>query len=48
MILDENTAKRKDERKNNKNNKSGNNNRNKNTKPKKQGLNLSGLSKFMR
>ena len=44
MILDENTAKRK----NNKNNKSGNNNRNKNTKPKKQGLNLSGLSKFMR
>ena len=45
MILDENTAKRKDERKNNK---SGNNNRNKNTKPKKQGLNLSGLSKFMR
>lgn len=48
MILDENTAKRKYERKNNKNNKSGNNNRNKNTKPKKQGLNLSGLSKFMR
>ena len=48
MILDENTAKRKDERKNNKNNKSGNNNRNKNTKPKKQGLNLGGLSKFMR
>ena len=48
MILDENTAKRTDERKNNKNNKSGNNNRNKNTKPKKQGLNLSGLSKFMR
>ena len=48
MILDENPAKRKDERKNNKNNKSGNNNRNKNTKPKKQGLNLSGLSKFMR
>ena len=48
MILDENTAKRKDERKNNKNNKSGNNNRNKNTKPKKQELNLSGLSKFMR
>ena len=48
MILDENTAKRKDERKNNKNNKSGNNNRNKNIKPKKQGLNLSGLSKFMR
>lgn len=48
MILDENTAKRKDERKNNKNNKSVNNNRNKNTKPKKQGLNLSGLSKFMR
>ena len=48
MILDKNTAKRKDERKNNKNNKSGNNNRNKNTKPKKQGLNLSGLSKFMR
>ena len=47
MILDENAAKRKDERKNNKNNKSGNNNRNKNTKPKKQGLNLSGLSKFM-